>query len=55
MELTKMTITEALAEVKTLGKRLVKKRQFIQDYLARRGCGLERRSSFRRQRRCRKY
>lgn len=29
------TITEALAEIKTIGKRLESKRQFVQDYLAR--------------------
>lgn len=29
------TITEALAEIKTLGKRVAKKREFVQTYLAR--------------------
>ena len=31
----KMTITEALAEIKTIGKRLDKRRQFIRDHLVR--------------------
>lgn len=30
-----MTITEALAEIKTVGKRIAKKREYIQQYLAR--------------------
>lgn len=33
--MSKLTITEALAEIKTIGKRLEKKRQFIQQNLAR--------------------
>lgn len=32
---TTLTITEALAEIKTIGKRLESKRQFVQQYLAR--------------------
>lgn len=31
----KMTITEALADIKTIGKRVEKKRRFISDYLVR--------------------
>ena len=30
-----ITITEALAEVPTIGKRIAKKQQFVQDFLAR--------------------
>lgn len=30
-----MTITEALAEIKTIGKRLTKKREFVRNFLAR--------------------
>lgn len=33
--MTKLTITEALAEIKTVGKRIEKKRQFIMQFLAR--------------------
>jgi len=33
--MTKLTITEALAEIKTVGKRIEKKRDFINQFLAR--------------------
>ena len=33
--MTTQTITEALAEIKTIGKRLIKKREFINQYVAR--------------------
>lgn len=32
-----MTITEALAEIKTIGKRIEKKKQFVIEYIARQG------------------
>lgn len=35
MTMTKMTITEALAEIATIAKRITKKQQFVGDYLGR--------------------